>query len=264
MNLLNQHLSKREQIIPFLSSTFKKSQKNALNEQAVPSYLHSSFLVRETFWLRIVQAHAQAKTGERVLDFGSGLGAMLPWHLKSYRETHLYDSHPMVMQHLEELKKNEPYTDLKLHMTLQSLKELPENYFDTIFALDVLEHVDNLPDVLVELKRLLKPKGKLVVSSPTENWIYKFSRNFGGEGYKGEYHIRAAKEVEEDLQRFFKVKLKARVYPIFTFAKCLGKYSFCSLFFDAFGQSFFLVLLSKPNSPEQFGEQIIKSALAGN
>ena len=88
---------------------------------------------------------------------------------------------------------------------------------DTIFALDVLEHVDDLPTLLLEFVRILKPGGRLIVSSPTENAIYKFVRKFGGPGYQGEYHLRAAKEVEYDLSKIFRLNLSKRIFPIFTF-----------------------------------------------
>jgi 2-polyprenyl-3-methyl-5-hydroxy-6-metoxy-1,4-benzoquinol methylase len=211
----NRHL--RNRIIPLLSHFFEKTEKNKLNEQAVPSYLHPSGVMRETFWLRIMAAHAASKPGKRTLDFGSGLGAMLPWHEQSGGEVFLYDSNPLTLQYLAELNLKKEFRPFQILTGIESLKALPDGHFDNIFALDVLEHIENLDEVLLVLRRLLSPNGRLIVSSPTENWAYRFARNFGGEGYQGEFHERAAKEVEAALAKFFEVQLTARIYPILTF-----------------------------------------------
>lgn len=43
----------------------------------------------------------------------------------------------------------------------------PDNYFDNIYCYDVLEHVNNLDSTLVEIKRILKATGKLIVEVPS-------------------------------------------------------------------------------------------------
>jgi 2-polyprenyl-3-methyl-5-hydroxy-6-metoxy-1,4-benzoquinol methylase len=50
-----------------------------------------------------------------------------------------------------------------------SLHSQPDGSVDLITALDVLEHVRDLPGTLDVLVRLLSPGGVLVVSGPTEN-----------------------------------------------------------------------------------------------
>ncbi len=173
--------------------------------------------MRETFWLRIMAANAASVPGRRILDFGSGLGAMLPWHEHAGGEVFLYDSNPLTLAYLKELNDRKEFRSFNILSGVESLKALPDGHFDNIFALDVLEHIENLDEILLELGRLLSAKGRLIVSSPTENWIYKFARNFGGEGYQGEFHERAAPEVEAGLAKYFDVKLTARIYPIVTF-----------------------------------------------
>jgi SAM-dependent methyltransferase len=46
----------------------------------------------------------------------------------------------------------------------------PDNYFDEVYSRNVLEHVKNVGFVLSEIKRVLKPKGKLVLI--TDNASY--------------------------------------------------------------------------------------------
>ncbi len=47
------------------------------------------------------------------------------------------------------------------------------NFFDAVFCLEVLEHVDNPGQVLVEIKRVLKKNGYVVVLVPSDNRLFK-------------------------------------------------------------------------------------------
>ncbi len=68
-------------------------------------------------------------------------------------------------------------------------KELPDNSFDVIFALDVLEHIENLSDYVELFKKLLTPDGVIIISGPTENILYKIGRKFAGNRFTGDYHV---------------------------------------------------------------------------
>ena len=52
--------------------------------------------------------------------------------------------------------------------------------FDTIFALDVLEHIPDLEKVSVKLKELIGDFGQLIISGPTENTFYHLGRRLAG------------------------------------------------------------------------------------
>lgn len=49
--------------------------------------------------------------------------------------------------------------------------EYPENYFDVIFLIETLEHIipDEIPNLMRELKRILKPGGELIITVPSVN-----------------------------------------------------------------------------------------------
>ena len=42
----------------------------------------------------------------------------------------------------------------------------PDNHFDSIFSSEVFEHVFNLEEIVIELHRVLKPGGKILVTCP--------------------------------------------------------------------------------------------------
>ncbi|HYT32639.1 MAG TPA: methyltransferase domain-containing protein, partial [Thermoanaerobaculia bacterium] len=103
-----------------------------------------------------------------------------------------------------------------------SLKELPAETFDTIVCLDVLEHVDSLPEVVAEFVRLLKPDGRLIVSGPTESILYRAGRRLAG--FSGHYHVRNIYEIERYLSRFFHLSVARRlVWPITLFRITVGR-----------------------------------------
>ncbi len=41
-----------------------------------------------------------------------------------------------------------------------------DNYFNTIISFETIEHLENVPNFLDEMKRILKPKGHFIVSTP--------------------------------------------------------------------------------------------------
>ena len=99
-----------------------------------------------------------------------------------------------------------------------SISQLPPRSFDLINALDVLEHVDDLPRTLSELLNLLQPGGRLVVSGPTENILYQIGRRLAGPEYSGEYHERGIAEIKRELKRLARVEGIATLYwplPLF-------------------------------------------------
>lgn len=63
----------------------------------------------------------------------------------------------------------------KLQFRKANAENLPfgKGEFDAVFALEVLEHVFEPKKVLVEIKKVLKKSGYLVILIPTENLLFK-------------------------------------------------------------------------------------------
>lgn len=212
---LNKDISYKHEIVPFLESSRSSFPNHAWDEQAIPSYLHSIAIVRYVFWKRVHAAIKLAKNSERALDYGCGAGATFPWLHRKFKEVIAYDIDTKSQTAAQQICKKNNWNNIKI--LSETIEIIPNESIDVIFALDVLEHIDALPELLIEFKRILKPKGVIIVSSPTENFVYKFVRKFAGTGYQGEFHLKAATEVECDLAQTFNVKLRKRIFPIFTF-----------------------------------------------
>jgi ubiquinone/menaquinone biosynthesis C-methylase UbiE len=58
---------------------------------------------------------------------------------------------------------------------LGNAHDLPfkENFFDVVFCLEILEHVEKPQKVMSEIKRVLKKNGQVIVLVPTDNLLFK-------------------------------------------------------------------------------------------
>jgi predicted SAM-dependent methyltransferase len=71
---------------------------------------------------------------------------------------------------------------------------------DVILAAEVLEHVEPLRPTIERFIEWLKPSGRLLVSLPTENTLYRMGRRLAG--FDGHYHHSHARSIDGDLQRW--------------------------------------------------------------
>lgn len=197
-----------------------ETEKGRLDEAAFPAYSHPNPVINWLFWqrLRIAIQHIEKSAPfEKVLDFGCGSGVMLPFLSVVSKEVIAMD---IDLLPLERVKK---YIPLEANVTVldatqTSIAQLPPKTFDIINALDVLEHVADLPRTLSDLLCLLKPGGQLVVSGPTENILYKLGRKMAGPEYSGDYHERGIAEIKRELSKLARVKHIATLYwplPLF-------------------------------------------------
>jgi len=196
------------------------SEKGRFDEAGFPAYSSTNLLINWLFWkrLHIAMNHIeQSAPYENILDFGCGSGVMLPFLAEQSKHVTAIDIdlHPLeqVKQHIP-LAANVQTLDAN-HTPISSL---PPKSFDLINALDVLEHVQDLPQTLSLLMNLLKPNGQLVVSGPTENFLYQIGRKIAGPEYSGAYHERGIAEIKHELKRLARVEHIATLYqpiPLF-------------------------------------------------
>src|SRR5438477_4050166 len=77
---------------------------------------------------------------------------------------------------------------------------LPDNSFDVVTSFETIEHHDKHDEMLDEIKRVLKPGGTLIISSPNR-------LTYSDEpGYKNPFHVKELyyDEFQELLRRRFK------------------------------------------------------------
>ena len=95
----------------------------------------------------------------------------------------------------------------------------PDNSFDRVLAIHVLEHLPDLPAAIREVHRVCKPTGRLIVLIPCEGgFAYGIARRISAQRlfekrYHQSYrwwvereHINLPNEVIEELQLYFKIE----------------------------------------------------------
>jgi predicted SAM-dependent methyltransferase len=75
---------------------------------------------------------------------------------------------------------------------------IPDGSIDSIIAASVLEHINDRQMVLSLMASKLTPTGRIVISCPTENLLYRLGRKIVG--FSGDYHLAKAFDVFADIQ----------------------------------------------------------------
>lgn len=198
-----------------IRAALAEAERGSLNDMAFPAYSHRNPVINWLFWqrLRVVMQFVERRAPfEQVLDFGCGSGVMLPFlggHSKRVLGLDVDLRGYQTMSRRLRLAANIDVCDVKQ----SPLASLPAASFDLITALDVLEHVGDLPATLRGLVRPLKPGGWLVVCGPTENIFYRIGRRLAGFEFSGAYHERGIHEVRAELGKLTPVTTIARLYP---------------------------------------------------
>jgi 2-polyprenyl-3-methyl-5-hydroxy-6-metoxy-1,4-benzoquinol methylase len=84
--------------------------------------------------------------------------------------------------------------------------------FDIVYALDMLEHLKNAELALIEIKRVLKNDGSLIVSIPNENIFYRIGRKISVP--KKTNHALFSNELIQLLNSFFEKTNSISITPL--------------------------------------------------
>lgn len=172
----------------------RESPWGHFDESALPSYTHSIRFMSWLFWKRIDMALTIAGDvrNKSVLDFGCGGGVTFRY---------LADRHCKIVgcdNRFHDLARD---ICAGLGITAEicrDITEIGDRKFDLIVALDVLEHIDDLDDILEGFLSMSNANTILVISGPTENVFYRAGRRLAG--FSGHYHKRNIYDIEETLK----------------------------------------------------------------
>jgi ubiquinone/menaquinone biosynthesis C-methylase UbiE len=169
-------------------------------------------------WFDHGYAGRRHRSGERTLDVGAGIGTQLEWEdlddqeyvtvdVRENLATRLKDRFPQVTAVTADVQEGLPF---------------PNEHFGRVNAIHVLEHLPNLPPALDEIRRVLKPDGRLVVVIPCEQGkMYSLARQLSArplfeKRYGTDYdwfvateHCNLPWEIEHELRQRFEVGRRA-------------------------------------------------------
>lgn len=134
-----------------------------------------SSISKATAFNRWMYSQIKPYTYGKTLEIGSGIGNISAFFLRENRDIHLSDINEDYLTALRENygaeAKSIQYIDIadanfdKLYQHLLST-------FDSVFCLNVIEHVENDRVAINNLTKLLKPSGSLIILVPAFNFLY--------------------------------------------------------------------------------------------
>jgi 2-polyprenyl-3-methyl-5-hydroxy-6-metoxy-1,4-benzoquinol methylase len=214
----NEFASYKKGFVDSMREMLREGGSLALHEAAFPAYAHQNPFVAYPFWLRVkkVMDYLGGRHFDAVLDFGCGSGVMLPFLSRISDRVVAADVDLIPLNKMMSLL---PLSDVEIRdLNCTRLADIDPASFDLVLALDVLEHMDDLSGVLRDLVRIAVPGGMIIVSGPTENFLYRMGRRLAGPEFTGDYHVRNIYEVRKELGKHVLVNSKSTIYyplPLF-------------------------------------------------
>jgi 2-polyprenyl-3-methyl-5-hydroxy-6-metoxy-1,4-benzoquinol methylase len=112
-----------------------------------------------------------------------------------------------------------------------------KSQFNLVVCSEVLEHVPNIQSAILELRRVIKPEGVLIVSSPNWHSLFGIGRWAGERLLKRSFH--SSDQPYDDWKTYS--KFKRELEPYFKILKCIGTWYLPPLHYKKFGLPFVLM-----------------------
>lgn len=172
------------------------------------------------------------------MEIGAGLGEHLKWENLTGEKLSGYVGVDLRENMAAEMMRQFPKANALVGDCQEKLP-LPDESFDRIIAIHVLEHLPRLPDAVAEMRRLIRSDGYGIVVIPCEGGVAYglarkisaerfYKRKFGG-SYKWLYsreHINRPREIIEELKKHFKIEhnefFPLPWIPVVTANICIG------------------------------------------
>ena len=149
------------------------------------------------------------KEGESILDIGSGGGFFsLLFAEKVGKNGMVYasDTNKDFLDYIEETKSSKGISNIKTVYISHKIPEISEGSIDLIFMRNVYHHLKDRVEYFSEIKKVLKPKGRVAIIDYIGNRGFSFHRMMG--------HSTSKETMIEDLGKSgFKLMKDANILP---------------------------------------------------
>ena len=164
-----------------------------------------------------------------LLEAGTGSGIFLPELAKHCEKLYASDIHSNFDQ-IDLLLKHFNLNNYELKSENIQNTDYPDNYFDAIVAVSVLEFVDNLTDAVTEIKRILKKDGVFITICPMHSkfldaLLSLYSAKKPEEEF-GESRTYVGKALEQNfkvVKKGYLLPVVGRFFPVYTHYKLTKK-----------------------------------------
>jgi len=137
------------------------------------SYYKDFFILEKEHWffrsrrnILLYFIRKYAKLGSKIFDFGCGSGYLVGQLQRQGFNAYGMDFEKEAIDH----GANSGIENLTLG--IGNRIEHPDESFDLVTAFDVLEHIEKEESVIVELARILKQDGKIIITVPAYQWLW--------------------------------------------------------------------------------------------
>jgi ubiquinone/menaquinone biosynthesis C-methylase UbiE len=178
------------------------------------------------------------KNFSRTLEIGAGLGEHLDYEQLTDSQKKNYVALELRENMADKIQSRHPEVTTQVG-DCQTTLPFPDNYFDRILAIHVLEHLPNLPATIKEMHRLChKQHGYFSVVIPCEGgMVYTLARRISAQRifeqrYKQDYkwfiereHINKPDEILHELEPYFSISHRCFfpfALPIVHLNLCIG------------------------------------------
>jgi ubiquinone/menaquinone biosynthesis C-methylase UbiE len=134
------------------------------------AYLESNIIAKRFFMRRIKEAFRllPQRDYESVADIGTGAGFYLPLLASIGKQIHAVDIAPVLdLTHKMICKKG--LQNISFYKSDVSSLPFKSGYFDLMFCLSLIEHIEDQQRTLIEFNRIIKAGGILILGYPLQN-----------------------------------------------------------------------------------------------
>ena len=149
---------------------------------------------------------------DNLLEIGTGSRIFLPELSAHCRKLYAIDIH----ERIEIVQKfcNDEQINAEVSKCSIEITNFPENFFDAIIGVSVLEFIPDFQLAINEIKRIMKPGGIFVTICPQKSFLLDLVLSCFSAKSPDEEFVNSRLEISPMLEKSFKV-LKKRIFPPF-------------------------------------------------